>query len=476
MNGRRYILWFFSRWYVATIAAWLVRYATLGNIRFWQQPVWANWYDQSRYLASAKGFASGDLSAAVHWYPFGYSLLAAPFAWIVPADPFFVLDGLLYLLACKAFQHVAGRLDIGPWTATLCFVATTLIQSGLASGWVHPWTTTLSAAMIWWLAHVTLTVAEGETERATLLSFGGLTGGLPLVRPLDGLIAITCLAAIGVTLIHQRRLSARAMLIVAAGGGTVVGAYAVLHWAIYGLRPTEYMIGSAHVGFVLNDIGWKAYVLLVNAHEWFSGTDSILQRLPWIVPGCAGLLTAAIVGSYRVRRTPLLLLALMFPVSAIMLTFADLLPPGLWRFGNIHYFKWLMPAFGLGLLLCWRQLQTSRGRTVLAVASLALTAPLLLRLTPRRVNAQTPARMLMFSDPARRRWDEAYFSLVRIDDDQGRLHSPGEFHQIPDEHGERAIALTRLFGGDPRRHDPGEAVRADPRPYARYREQLTIGW
>jgi len=46
---------------------------------------WWGMWDQSWYLKSAAAFAVGNLDPAQHWYPFGYSLLAAPFARLIPA-------------------------------------------------------------------------------------------------------------------------------------------------------------------------------------------------------------------------------------------------------------------------------------------------------------------------------------------------------------------------------------------------------
>lgn len=467
-----------QQWYVVAGLAWFIRYATLGRMP-WQAPIWSDWFDQSRYFMSATAFSHGNLTAGAHWYPLAYPLLAAPFAWLTPRDPFFTLDLLLFLLTCHAFQRVAARLSIGCWPATWCFLATTLVQTGLASSWAHPWTTTLSAALIWWLADHVIAICAGEARhrRHLLFSTGALLGSLPLVRPLDAVPSMTCALGVGVALYRQRDLTAATLLSLCGGGSLVCGTYLLLHLAIYGPHLTPYMVAAAKTGFIWNDLGWKFYVLVIDPRPWFPNSKSMLEAWPWIVPGAAGLIATAMSGSRRERLIASLLLMLTLPVSVIMLTYADLQPPGLWEYGNIHYFKWTMPAFGCGVMLCWRLIRNSTGRLVLASTTLLLLLPLGIRIRPAAVDEQTPARMLLFDGNTRRNWQEAYFASTTIVDAIGLMRNVGDFHQIPDPAGERAIAISRLFGSRPRRTDPGEMPRRDRQPpYARFGERITYLW
>ena len=80
-----------------------------------------------------------------------------------------------------------------------------------------------------------------------------------------------------------------------------------------------------------------------------------------------------------------------------MLTFADLVPNGIRHYGNIHYFKWMMPAFGLGCILAWRGVCDPRRRAVAITALTALALPVLfVRIVPVPVGPNVPARMLFF--------------------------------------------------------------------------------
>ena len=165
----------------------------------------------------------------------------------------------------------------------------------------------------------------------------------------------------------------------------------------------------------------------------------------------------------------------MFPVSAVMLTYADLQPPGLWFYGNIHYFKWVMPSFGVGVLLSWRLLRSPRGRQVWLSALAGCLVPVGIRVDPVPVAERQPARMLFFTGDRHRDKAEAYFAAVRIVDSRGVMRNVNDFHQVPDDHGERAVAISRLFAADPRRSDPGEPRGGvGQHPYARFGERFSF--
>ena len=63
---------------------------------------WWTWHDQSHYLRSAISFASGSLASSQHHYPFGYALLAAPFASVALSDPFYPINLASFLVLAWA--------------------------------------------------------------------------------------------------------------------------------------------------------------------------------------------------------------------------------------------------------------------------------------------------------------------------------------------------------------------------------------
>jgi len=103
--------------------------------------------------------------------------------------------------------------------------------------------------------------------------------------------------------------------------------------------------------------------------------------------------------------------------------------------------------------------------------------PTLVRPLPVAVPESVPARMLMFRGATTRFWDSAYFSPATLTDQEGSMINVGRFHQVPDDYGERALAVSRLFVGPALRDDPNETApyQNRQRPYARYAVRLSIG-
>ena len=466
---------------LAAAFAWLLRLLSHTGLGF-GAPRWASWYDQGRYLASSTAFLHGNLAGSEHHYPLLYPLLATPFLLLDPCDPFVLPDMALFALTMVAVVRVAKRLGIGPVPATVFALLACLGQRHAANAWLDPWTTTLAAALIWWLIDRSLVIVlpvdrDVPTAFRAFPVLGALAAALPLTRPADSVASAACLLLVSAVLLVQRRLTPRMTIGILAGGLVIALPYAMLHLAIYGPQATAYMKGTAEAGFVFSDVPWKAYTLLVSARPWYPDTRSMIEALPWLLPAAAGaVLMLARPG--LVRAPLLVVLAIALPYALFYSAFSDLMPPGLWAFGNAHYFKWLFPLAGLMLWVWLRAFASWRGATGAISALLVTIAPTTIRALPVPVAADRPARMLLFRGSTARDWNEAYFApAATIDPAGNRMHNIGGFHQIPDASGERAIAIQRLFVPNTVRDDPGEAAAfAQPqRPYARYGVALSIG-
>jgi len=459
--------------------AWLLRYWHDIGLDLGRTPNWAGWFDQSRYIASARALARFDFAAGEHWYPPAYALVASPFADLAPAQPFFLPDLILFVAAAAAFIHAMRPLGMGPWLAAAVFALSTLALAPAAGLWIEPWTTTLSAAIIWALIAVVarMIAADHPPGRGLLIAAGALAAAPPLVRPADGLVGICALAVAAAIGARRGLVTPRRIGLVLLGGVLVVLPYALLYLAIYGFRVSDYIRSGAAQGFAFGDLPWKAYVLLVTPQPWFPGERSLLETLPFLWPGCAGLVMLAVIGTARQRQVLALIAAVAIPFVAIQLAYTDFQPPGLWRFQNAHYLKWLFPLGGAGLWFWLKSFGVWRHWAVAMAATVALGALACLRILPVPVGEDRPARMLLFEGNLLRHWQEAYFASTVIRDDAGTLNNVGRFHQVPDERGERALAVARPFAGHARRLDPGESppYTGWQAPYARYGERLSVG-
>ena len=475
--------------FVALTLAWLLSVVRVVGLPGLCAPAllyWHDWQDQALYVRSATALAAGNLDPALHYYPLLYPLLGVPFLRLWPSQPFFFVNLACYLLAFHGFRSVARAFGVPAWGATLLFAATTLAQFGIAKLWIEPWTTTPAAGLLWlalgamaqlWAADTVQSPSalprrrpgpgrDGQSNDAMPyhangphlgpgLRRGGGAGGmrgpivlglslglLPFARPGDAIIGAIIAAAAALALYRARDVRAAASAV-----GAFALAFAMLaapFIAIYGVGPSPYMLYSAQYGFNFAWLGWKAYVLLVDPRAWFGEGIGLLDYSPWLLLGGAGLVAACSATPREGRPVTIALAAAGIVYIVLMLAYVDLLPTGLWRFNNLHYFKWVLPlfgVFGLRLLIdAWR-------RPSVLLALLPVSLALTIRLEPVRVAPDAPARMVVFPAPRGAEWLPTYFATAWASDTQGELRNSFDYHQILVGDRVRAIALRRPFAG-----------------------------
>lgn len=459
-------------------------------------PVFEHWFDQGQYLASARALHHGDLDPAWHWYPLLYPLLLAPLAGLPSLYQTGIVDLACYLVAYWGFREVARQFGVSGIACVVIFLLSTLAWPRLEGQWLMPWTTTPSAALIWlalaWTTRTVDPVRGGVLTVGRAAALGAVLALIPLGRPGDAPVSAV-IGAIAVFGLIRNSRRWRLLSAMVAAGLVVAGAGVLLHVAIHGARPSPYMLLSAAYGANFAWTGWKAYLLLVEPRPWYPEGEGLLRIVPWLPFGLAGLLM--LLADARRRVLGLLLLVPAAIYAAVMLAYIDLLPSGLWTFGNIHYFKWLFPALALGLvnwLACFRHRR---------LAAIAAVAPLLvlgaLRFDPVVAAPERPARLLAFADVDEGKGEGAnrvYFARSSITDARGPMRNYFEYHQVPAP-GQGLVlaeALRRDFAGrevwydvardvswpyNPMRVDPAPLPGAFPRvPVARFAPRLTMGW
>jgi hypothetical protein len=237
---------------------------------------------------------------------------------------------------------------------------------------------------------------------------------------------------------------------VAAAAVLVLAPIVVLHLVIYGPAQSPYMRNSAGIGFTLYDLGWKTYVLLLDPYPWFLDGIGLARRIPWLALALAGLVPALFRGAKdRVLAATLLLHAVLY------ISYVDLLPTGLWRFLNVHYFVWALPGWALLAALLLRDLarpgralaRPGRARWI-AAASLPATALLLcLRAVPVPAADDAPAKALDFAGPTPGFAASYFGDDLALHVELGDLHNFTGMRVLPTPHGVRVIALRRAFTG-----------------------------
>ncbi len=423
-------------------------WCVLGNASLpGQNPIeplgWWTWWDQGKVLDSARALASGNMHPARHWYPLGYAVLGAPFTAWSHIHPFLPVNLGSLLLAFAGFLAVARRTGVPRGWAVILFLLSTAGSRMLFEGWIVPWNTIPAAALIWLLLAAVAAHLEGGRQSFWI---GLLAAAIPLVRPTELLLAAPCaLAALAVSLRRQVPESGRWRdpALMTAGGLLVLAPYAALHLRIYGFAPSPYMAQSHDLGFTLHGLGWKAYTLLEDPRAWFGDGRGLLWRAPWAALALPGLAVAWAHG-----RAAGLLAVLAVLHMLLYLSYVDLLPTGLWRYQNFHYFQWVMPGLALLAFLAARDVRRWRAAPMFPLAPLALAVSVIvlcLRLEPMEVSAGTPARMLAYAGPPPE-FEEAYFASLAVRDDAGELRGLGALRAIPVPGGMRVYAVRRDFG------------------------------
>ena len=315
-------------------------------------PDWWIWTDQGRYLRAAQAWAVGNLDPAQHWYPAGYPLLGAAFVWLMPGQPFYVVD-LVCLLATGVLTVALGaRLApesrwAGP-IAALSFVLVVLLDPLALRSFVEPWTTTPTAPLTLSALLLTLRLWDRPSVGCAV-AIGAVVGAIGVCRPVDMvplLLAIgpsSMVALRGLTLGRRTGLVAAAMVGTAGPAAVGVGA----HLAVFGLARGNYLAGSAATGFEWRLLPFRWVTIMISAAPDLPDAIGLTQAFPVIVTGMIGMIGCLIVTGGRVRLQHAMTIGAVWLHIVLFLCYRDLHAQGLFRFQNYHYFKWSLPVFGL---------------------------------------------------------------------------------------------------------------------------------
>lgn len=367
---------------------------------------WWGWFDQGEYLKSAKAFAAFDFSASQHFCPPLYSMLGAFFVGFT--DPFWLIDLLCLLWFAAVFVLFADRY-VPRWASLLIFTVTILASHRMLENFVIPWTTSLAMALLSTGVYALVRLHEALEGKAGQ-SFApgvGYAFGIALVlgllfplRPLDILLSVILLGAwcAGAKNLLSRgnQAAVSVKVLAAACAGFLVGPllYAAFNWMVFGTLNSDYVQDSISNGYFPGDLGEKFLSIFRDGRSlYLEPRSGIVDRYPWILLVFPSLIYIAVRGDSLLR----VLALLVFAQYILYLPYGDLLPTGLWRFKNIHYFKWTFPYLGLfswfavaSILRAWK---TERGSA--AAWTLVFAAGILLILSLRFQISQRPLEIGM---------------------------------------------------------------------------------
>jgi hypothetical protein len=342
---------------IAYLLAYFAHPALPGNSL--EQPLgWWTWFDQGEYIKAARALRAGNLASENYFYPPVYPMLGALFVGLNPMHPFLLVNLASFVIFAHFFIALARR-HIG-WSAAVVAFALSFSDKILVAVWVEPWTTTVVTAiyafLFWAFDRLLSNTDRPSTIRLAIL--GGLGGLVFSTRPADA-VALSPLFLCIIWFMapphrpasfatpwnrYCRNVVAMVLMGLAASALFIIFNILVHH----SVGGRYFSVSTQSNGFHFADIFEKAVSIFLDAGSLYNAPDdSVLHRIKWL----ALAVPSAI---YVIFFAPIVLrivLAVIVLQLALYLPYADLLPTGVWRYQNIHYFKWLLPY--LVLLVFW---------------------------------------------------------------------------------------------------------------------------
>ncbi|RKR70115.1 hypothetical protein C8C94_4655 [Acidovorax sp. 94] len=382
----RSVLVFIAIYY---IAVYFFIPATPGNAPNDHPLGWWGWFDQGKYLLSANALSVLDLTPDKHFYPPLYSALGAIFLKWSSGHMYFVLNLLSLLWFAFVFLRFADRY-VPRWGGVALLFGTTIFNYTLFENYVIPWTSTLSVALLasGFLGLVWLDeIKNGAPTRVSGLQVffvATCIGLLVPTRPADALVG----GVIGIALLIgywttrsecAERVPRLGDFILLSIVGASIGPLLFFGFnAIVFDSPTGGYIQAAGAnGYFPADLLEKFISLWLDGFALYGEPNAgLTERYPWLFLSLAGVVWVLIRGDSLIRAVACTVVFLFI----IYLPYGDLLPNGIWRYLNVHYFKWAFPFMALfavllvkDVLVSWRR---SRGWVVPLV--LLIGMPMLL--------------------------------------------------------------------------------------------------
>ncbi|MGX7004343.1 hypothetical protein [Caballeronia sp. KNU42] len=326
---------------------------------------WWGWFDQSQYLLSARSWLAHDFAPGHHYYPPLYPLIGASFYRWMPVHPFFFFNGAAFVGFIYVFLRFASRYISRVETLAIISVAIYFNRT-IMENFAIPWSTAGTIA-IYSITILTLVRLDHQIDDAltqdsfkvflSAFRFSAIFGLLVVLRPVDaGLAAIFFPAYLYLQFRCDRSLSnasrwQRTLLTCGALGlGLLVGLslFAFYNSHVFGSALGGYVKSTAtSSGYFISELPRKAFSLLFDSNTFFLEPGaSIVSKFPWILLSILGLLVFLVRGD-ALLRVLALAIVLHFCLYA---PYGDLLPNGVWRYKNIHYFKWMFPYL---MLFAW---------------------------------------------------------------------------------------------------------------------------
>jgi hypothetical protein len=332
---------------------------------------WWNWWDQGRYIASARAIRAGDLNPAEHHYPVGYPAIGAIFYDVMPNNPFLIPNFLCFGIICVTFILICQRVVGFTEALLVCFFGV-VWQATVRDNLVIPWSTVPRHAAMYILAW--LAIFRNADPMYPRFS-GFCLAVIYAVRPGDVLFALPLLAVPLMVAVRERRVTLFVKRFALAAGPIVVAVH-LFNYLVYAAAfPRAYAAAVASVGFNLRFIPAKAFSMFVNPQVLYGEPYSLVAAFPYlllVLPGAAVFIK-------RFRAAGVTIVASQALTLLYYLAYNDFGPGNVFRFLAVHYIVWLLPfclfyAY-LTLRLAWKELGILPTAALLLLSAMLFLLP-----------------------------------------------------------------------------------------------------
>ncbi|WP_418124271.1 hypothetical protein [Variovorax sp. 160MFSha2.1] len=331
---------------------------------------WWGWFDQGEYIKAAAAIRAGDFSPGKHAYPPLYPAIGSIFLPFLPVHPFFFFNLLGLLAFSYVFVAFATRY-VSQLEAFLLLAISLYFNEIIILNFAIPWTTTGTAVIYAATIYQLLRKSKQEKlnsgialESIKAFCFSGLFSLLVVLRPVDAGAAAVFYPAYLYFSYKSLSLSGTAAptrnaflfaQVVALGAGLLIGIslFFLFNLKVYGQILGGYFKSTAvGSGYFPLELPRKIFSLVFDSYTFFlEPNGSLVTHFPWLILGIVGTLAALLRGPALLRMMAAAI-CLQFCLYA---PYGDLLPNGVYRYYNIHYFKWMFPylAFFGWLVVRW---------------------------------------------------------------------------------------------------------------------------
>jgi len=437
---------------------------------------WWGWFDQGEYLKGVKAFATHNYSIHNFFYPPLYTLLGSLFYKFLPNHFYFFIDLFSLLILIYFFVKLAENFIGEKWAIVIVFF-------GLFSKYivfvqyVIPWTTTPTAALIsialYYLYKINISI-DIKPKYFFLYQFIFVISTslvIPL-RPLDSAIVFISLYPFYIYTVFKHMMYFKnkliyfySLLINLLGGSIGLIILFGFNYFIYKDIWGGYLSHSSDLGFSFFNfpfIFYKFNTFFIDSYNLnFISNGTFLENFPWLYLSLFSMFYFVFFGKFiiKVISTLIIIYFIMY------LPFHDLLINGLWKYLNIHYFKWLFPyaaflAFYF-ILIVYKQYKSKKYK-VIAISFSLLTVFILLLQYQFKINyikkssyiLETPNSISIYNSSSKKidgidfygisnSFNDIYFGNQRIVlDNKKILKRVKDFRIIPAPFGMRLLFIN----------------------------------